>query len=281
MVLTIKHKLRVYRKYEHDIWGIAHTDRRVRQIRRRVYFDYKLYLKFYYSNRFNTADKGWRRPDYHKMLDNPDPLSSLRKFNSPYFRVFYKIYLYRKSLREFNTRRFIYRLDIFPPIKKFRRKNYRFISVRLTRLYYLTFQDHQFRKLFRKASKMTGNMEDNYFGFLEGRLSAVFYRTNWLANIFEIMRFIRDGHVYVNFQPVSNINYRVSLGEFVSFNRKFKHRLYFFLRERLNYGAIIFPPPAYMFMCYGLRFCYIMRPPLWKDLVYTFPLDTQRLTGYY
>ena len=128
---------------------------------------------------------------------------------------------------------------------------------------------------------MTGNMEDNYFGFLEGRLSAFFYRTNWLANIFEIMRFIKDGHVYVNFKPITNINYRVSLGEFVSFNRKFKHRLYFFLRERLGYGAIIFPPPAYMFMCYSLRFCYIMRQPLWKDLVYTFPLDTQRLTGYY
>lgn len=120
MILTIKHKFNIYRRFEQDIWGMCYTDTRRKQLKTIKHFE------------------------------------DVKLVKSPYFKFFYKLYYEKRKHWEFRRRRYIYRLDIIP----FRRirKNFkkRFLSIRLTRLYFLTFQDYQFRKLFKRAAKMDG-----------------------------------------------------------------------------------------------------------------------------
>lgn len=120
MILTIKHKFNIYRRFEQDIWGICYTDTRVKQL---------------------------------KIVTQ---LEDVKKIKSPYFRFFYKLYYEKKKRWELNKRRYIYRLDILPVKRKRKHFKKRFLSIRLTRLYFLTFQDYQFRKLFKRATKMDG-----------------------------------------------------------------------------------------------------------------------------
>ena len=86
---------------------------------------------------------------------------------NPYYKFFYKLYDERRKRRKLNRRRYIYRLDILPIRRKRKYFKKRFLSIRLTRLYFLTFQDYQFRKLFKRATKLDGNMETNYCHLLE------------------------------------------------------------------------------------------------------------------
>lgn len=120
MILTIKHKFNIYRRFEQDIWGMCYTDTRIKQLKNVKHFE------------------------------------DVKLVKSPYFKFFYKLYYERKKKWELNRRRYIYRLDIIP-FKRIRKKfKKRFLSIRLTRLYFLTFQDHQFRKLFKRSTKMDG-----------------------------------------------------------------------------------------------------------------------------
>lgn len=64
-------------------------------------------------------------------------------------------------------RRYIYRIDIIDIKQRKKKYNKRWLSIRLTRLYFLTLHDYQFRKLFTRARKITGDLESNYCYLLE------------------------------------------------------------------------------------------------------------------
>lgn len=91
--------------------------------------------------------------------------------------IFFKIYEL-KSKRIYKIKqRYLYRLDSEDTYVKRNFYDERFLSVRIIRLYYFTFKDFQFRVLFRKASKLNGELETNYCYLLEGRLSSIVYRS--------------------------------------------------------------------------------------------------------
>ena len=117
MILTIKHKFSIYRRFEQDIWGICFTDTRV--------------------------------DDYKEV-------NSLEDIRSKYLKFFFKLFYEKQKSREINQRRYIYRLDIMPEKRFIKDYKKRFLSIRITRLYFLTFQDYQFRRLFKRASKKDG-----------------------------------------------------------------------------------------------------------------------------
>lgn len=248
MILTIKHKFNIYRRFEQDIWGICYTDVRYE----------KNSLKEFYQG-----------------------LKPLYEIKSPYLNFFYKLYYERRKNYEVNQRRYIYRLDIIPKKRVFKDFKKRFMSIRITRLYFLTFQDHQFRRLFKKASKMDGNLESNYCHMLECRLPSIVYRMNLLSSPFQIIRFVKSGNLFVNFFPVKHVNSTVPVGQFITINLEVKDYLKNKLLHRLSKKAVLFPTPGYLFISYKFFFCYILKYPTKKDLVYPIALDIQRITGYY
>jgi len=178
-------------------------------------------------------------------------------------------------------KRYIYRLDIKEEFKKYKKVDERFISVRITRLFFFLFKDFQFRKLFRKATKLDGNVESNYCYLLEGRLSAIVYRTNLLTNPFLIIKFIKENSIYIGTRLICKYYYLVPVGIFLSFRKNILFGLLFSFIRRLRFKIITFTMPKYIFFCYDFNFLYLYRHPSKRDLVHPIAVDTQRLTGYY
>lgn len=246
MVLTVKHRFSIYKRYESDIWGIMYTDKEAL-----------------------TIIKSRRKSNIEKLI------------KSPYLKFFFKLYQEKQKKWEMARRRYIYRLDIMPPVRRRRMFNKRFVSVRLTRLYFLTFQDYQFRKMFKRAAKMDGNLEMNYCYMLEGRLLSVVYRSNFLSNIFQIIRFIKENNVCIDFKANNSINTYVKVGKFLTFNNNIGDKLLLDFKRRLKSKAVLFTIPRYMFISYKFIFFLLIAYPTKRDLVYPISLDIQRITGYY
>ena len=177
-------------------------------------------------------------------------------------------------------KRYIYRIDIITHTYRRKRFDKRFLSLRLARLYFLTIKDRQFRSLFKRASKLDGNLESNYCLLLECRIMAIFYRTNFMHNIFQIINFVKKGNVYINFKKVKNINGTININSFITCSVNLIPRLQYNLITRLKDGLVLFYTPHFMFVSYYFFFAYLFKKPKKKDFVYPFSLDIQRITGY-
>lgn len=249
MILTIKHKFILYRRFETDIWGYCYSNLRC------VYF---------------------------KLLKNKRSVQELYKLRSPLLKFFYKLYKEKTKQKLFKNKQLIYR--IHGPLFQRRRKkfNMRFISIRLTRLYFLTFQDYQFRRLFRRAIKLDGDFEINYLRYLECRLLAIIHKLNYTHNIFWLLNFIKQkNNVFVDFKPVNKINFIVPVGQLINITKKWQLAFDYRLLKRLKYNLLLFNKPKFLFISYKCHFSYLMRFPRKRDIIYPFNLDIQRITGYY
>lgn len=60
--------------------------------------------------------------------------------------------------------------------------------------------------MFKKASKLSGNLGSNYCYLLECRTITMVYRTNFLANIFHCIMFVNRKRLLINKVPLSYIN---------------------------------------------------------------------------
>jgi len=114
----------------------------------------------------------------------------------------------------------------------------------------LTLQDHQFRKLFTKARKLTGDLESNYCHLLEDRLLPLFYRTNYLSNIFKVISFIKDSNVFLNFININYVNFLVNVSTFITFNQKYIKKIKYQMGQRIKLKAVLFNSPKYLFISF-------------------------------
>lgn len=238
MILIIKKKNKIYRKYQKDIWGICFTDYRASEINKKFNNSWiiKFFLKIYKKN----LERKWKK-----------------------------------------QRRYIYRIDIIDIVYRKKKFNKRWLSIRFTRLYFLTLADHQFRLYFKKARKKQGNLNDNISYYLEARLLPIFYRTNFLSNPFTIITLIKNKNVLINFQKINFLNAIVNVGSFISFKKKLKKYLINFLYKKLIIKAILFNKPKFLFISYKFVFAFMIKKPTKNSLVYPINLDIQRITGYY
>lgn len=187
----------------------------------------------------------------------------------------------RKKKSWANRKRYVYRIDSPVSYKRKRKHNWKWVSVRIIRLYFLTIKDKQFRKLFKKASKLDGNLESNYCHLIEGRILHVLYRTNFLTNLFTTMDFIKYGNVLLNNLTVNFINILVNIGTIITLKQQWKKLLYKDLRKRVLIRAILFNTPKYMQVSFRLAYAILLKKPIKKDLVYPVRIDIQRITGFY
>lgn len=215
-----------------------------------------------------------------KKLYNVDNFDHVRSLKSWLLRFFYRLYYIHLQRRYERMRRYIYRIDIITHTKKRRKFNKRFLSLRIARLYFLTLKDYQFRSLFKRASKLDGNLESNYCLLLECRILAIFYRTNFMHNIFEILQFIKAGHVYIDYKKATYVNDSIKNTSRITCSKETIYRLRLLLKRRLDSEIILFNTPKFLFISYYFFFAYLCALPVKKDFVYPFSLDIQRITGY-
>lgn len=276
MVIFIKHRYYYYRRFEHDIWGLCFLDIAAAD-------DPISFGKGFNSNRYLKdeiiKERSLILEKFNKKAINEDNLLSLSP-KSWLLRFFYRLYSLAEERKYQRLRRYIYRIDIITHTKRRRKFNKRFLSLRVARLYFLTLKDYQFRALYRRASKLDGNLESNYCLLLECRVLAIFYRTNFLSNIFEILQFIKAGHVFIDFKKATHVNSKINSLSRINCSKIAIPRLRHFLIKRLENEIILFNTPKFLFVSYYFFFAYLCKLPMKKDFVYPFSLDIQRITGY-
>ena len=242
MVLTVKHKFALYKRFEQDIWGSLI----VRLPRKR------------------------RRVSYSRIVR----ASKIVEF-------FFDIFKMKKKRRQRRKSRYVYRIDVVNPIPRKKYLPERFISIRLVKAYYIILDYRNFRRMARVAARQDGNYENNYCFLLECRLFPFVYRTNFLINHFYIMKFVRDSNVFINYQTANNLNTLVHVGDFVNFFKSQHRKIRFNLLKRLRFGRFLFNTPRYLYVNYKLLFCILLRKPSERDLAFPIKMNIYRATGYY
>lgn len=207
--------------------------------------------------------------------------SKEENYKSWILRFFLKIY--RKKVERWwkNKRRYIYRIDIIDIPKKIKRWNKRWLSIRLCRLYFLTLQDHQFRNMFRSAGKLTGDLGTNYCHLLECRTITMIYRTNFLANIFNCIMFVKRKRLFINDVPLNFINAVIPVSSVIKPARVWFPWIRYHFYKRLTLKSILFNTPRFLFISFKFWTVFLLKKPKRKDLVYPISIDIQRISGYY
>jgi small subunit ribosomal protein S4 len=89
--------------------------------------------------------------------------------------------------------------------------------------YYGNLTEKQFRGIYQKATRMTGDTSQNIIGLLERRLDAVVYRMKFAITVFAARQLISHGHVLVNNKVVNISSYTVKEGDTVEIKKKSKN----------------------------------------------------------
>jgi ribosomal protein S4 len=199
-----------------------------------------------------------------------------------YLKFFFKIFLNRIANKWKRLRRFVYRIDKIEYRYKRKKVNKRWLSLRLTRLYFLIIKDRQFRKIIKRANKMDGDMESNYYYYLECRLFPFLYRMHFARNMFVALENSKLGYIIINMKKkLTRPNSLVPLGLIIYVRRRYRFIIRHFVLKRAKIKALLFNFPRYIFISWRLWYLYILRKPRKKDIVYPISIDVQRITGYY
>lgn len=194
---------------------------------------------------------------------------------------FLKIYKARIERKWKRLKRYIYRIDIIEFSTRKKKFKLRWLSLRLTRLFFLTLKDHQFRQLFKKASKMTGNLGTNYCHLLECRLIQLSYRTNYTLDVFHSINLVKAGFFWINFKSINFLNAVVPVTAFITVEKRARGMIRHILNRKLELKLFLFNTPRFLFISFRLWFAILTKKPKKQDLVYPISIDIQRITGYY
>jgi len=191
------------------------------------------------------------------------------------------LYLNKSDFGLNKVRRYVYRIDLSNPRRFKKQFKARFLSLRLVKLFFLTLTYRQFRSKAYSAAKKDGFFQANYCLLLEGRLTSIVYRINFLFSIFDIINFVRSNNILINNVLVNYVNYVCKVGDFFMFFSTVHRRIRANLLKRLKTQTILFNTPRYLFVSYKLFFAFMMKHPTDKDLIYPIQLDIYRATAYY
>ena len=129
---------------------------------------------------------------------------------------------------------------------------------------------------------MDGNMESNYYYYLECRLFPFLYRMQFARNMFVALENSKLGYLLINMKiKLTKPNSLVPLGLIIYIRRRYRLIIRHFIRKRARIKALLFNFPRYLFISWRLWYLYILRKPIRKDIVYPITMDVQRITGYY
>lgn len=169
--------------------------------------------------------------------------------------------------------RYVYDLRYMKSTKPKKRFDWKYLSRKFTKFFYLTLDHYQFRKLSKIAAKMEGSFESNYIQLVEGRILTLIYRMNWMYSVFQIKTFIQSGYVTVNNKVISLCNFSVNYGDFIKLRSKeIRTLIRSDIIRRLSKGIILFNSPRFLYINYKFMFGFIWKEPRKIDLAYTVKL---------
>jgi len=109
----------------------------------------------------------------------------------------FSFFFTRKPRREkiYYRTPFIYEMRFYPrKIKKYKTKP-QFLTLRVTKLFYIIYSYRQLKNLCKKAKRQVGIFEQNYLLLMECKLPSFIYRTSFIPNMFESIDFIKSSNI--------------------------------------------------------------------------------------
>ena len=82
--------------------------------------------------------------------------------------------------------------------------------------------EKQFRNIYRRASKATGNTGLRFLQLLELRLDNVVYKLGLAKSIMQARQFVTHGHITVNGKKASIPSITTEIGDVIAYKEKFK-----------------------------------------------------------
>lgn len=149
------------------------------------------------------------------------------------------------------------------------------------RLFYLSYNYRQLRKVILSAHGRQGFYEENLAFALENSIFCFLYRTGLVTTFFSSMDFIKSEKVLLNNTILPFIHQRVRLGDLVHFTQQGRRILYVRLLRRLRKRASFFPPAPFLFVSFALLCAYYKRPPRISDLIFPVRLDLHAVVNYF
>lgn len=193
---------------------------------------------------------------------------------------FFKKYCDRMEYLRNKKKIYYYRFDVKNILSKKKKINKKFISLRLVKAYFITLTYRHFKKLGRKARKLEGFFEQNYLRLLECRIVSFIYRSTYMHNMFEIIRFVKSNNVWVNKCFIPYTNYIIPIMQFTGFRYSLKGTIFWTLLRRLRKRRILFNTAKYIFVSYIFSCFFLKRYPTLADLCYPIKVNIFRAIGY-
>lgn len=175
---------------------------------------------------------------------------------------------------------FIYEMRFYPlKFKKYKTKA-DFLTLRVTKLFYIIYNYRQLKNLCKKAKKQIGLFEQNYLLLMECKLPSFIYRTSFIPNMFESIDFIKASNVWINKFFISYIYYVVKPKDMIGFRVLIKGWIFWQFFKRLRRRAFIFLFPKYIYISIIFFLIILLRAPLKKEIINPISIDMYRLYNY-
>lgn len=194
----------------------------------------------------------------------------------------FSFFLSKKKLQQkiFFRRPFIY--ETREPIISFkmRRMNYQFVSLRVIKLFYVMYSYRQLKYIARKAKSKFGIFEQNYLYMMECKLPSYIYRTSLFSNLFESIKFVKGGNVWINkrFKPL--LYYSVKLYDIVGFRVLYKGFVFWNFYRRLRRKAFMFLFSRCIYVSMTFLCAILIHMFSKKDIINSFNVDYYRVASY-
>jgi ribosomal protein S4 len=269
MVLLVRHRYSHYKRYLLDIWGVVRLGTLDLELAAN---SISLASGQAYTNTHTLWMMNYRIPEW---LDQ----GSRRKVRLLLF--FYRLWEHRLTAQQYKGRYYIYRLELAGPLPAKGYLKPTFLAVRLVRLFYITYNFRQLRRVILSAHGKEGFYDENLAFILESRLMCFLYRTGFVSSLFSSMDLIRAGAVVVNAHYRRFIHHKIIMGDLVYFDDYSRAVVYLRLMTRLKKRAAFFPYAPFLFISFKLLCAYYKRPPRISELIYPVSLDLHAVVNYF
>jgi hypothetical protein len=182
MVIVIKNKLLLYRRFKVDIWGLCKAH--MMFLGKRT----KNYRSKYIVGSGSLVSKNI--PYYMSAVSN----NRIKRICLQFLRIREKRIILSHE-RRYN---YVYDLSHAKPFEVIYRLKKYFAEIRLFQYFYLIFRFRHFRRITRKARRKLGLFEHWFMYYLECTLPWFAYRTLFFIDIFESLYSVKAGVVCIN-----------------------------------------------------------------------------------
>lgn len=183
---------------------------------------------------------------------------------------------YEKKLKYKRINIHIYIVDKFHKLEIRRKINQKFLKKIVIKFYYINIKYHQFRAWGVKAMKRTGFSEGFYILYLEGRVSSILYRMNFIYNVFWLKWIVNFQGIFVNKKRITFTNTIINLFDIIQINKYLYNNIRVNLLRRIFYNLIFFNTPRFFIINYNLLFGFCFDFPNKQDIIYPSSIDIYR-----